>query len=701
MGPVRILVIAISASVIVAATSVAASAGDSSGATAAPASPGQAAQKVPRPKEATAAAPVGATKRGAEKPPAASSNAPITGEKQMPPVVVTASRIAEPLSQVGTTVSVIDAEQIQSQKIQTAGDALSQVPGVQVTQSGSPGTVTDVSIRGATSAQTLVMVDGVELNTGATGSFDIANLTTSDLDRIEVVRGAGGALYGSQAIGGVINLITREGQGPPELTMLSEGGNRATERQVATLEGSQGRLGYSAAVNYFSTEGFRPVNDNSDNLSGALRLDYHLDDKTTIRGFARYFRSNVGLVNYSVFSGSPINPTAHQRNEFMLFNGQIERRLMQRLTTRVSAFFVRNDLRLDDYPYQGNSSFEFDRIPDEMRGTNAEADYSWADGWDSLAGFDFKDRWMRLDDVSGFPPFGTFSSRFTARRQEYAGYLEQQGRLLDGHLLGTAGLRVDGNSQFGTEVSPAWSVAIPISQIDTTLRGSYDEGFRAPSFEELYYPDYGNPGLAPELSSEYDGGFTTTFTEWGSFTATYFSRRVHNLIVAVPCSGGACPYGALAGNAGRVDVQGVELAPSLGPFYGLTLSGNFTLLDETHVSPSASARPLRVPKKSAFALAQYVGTGIFSGGDKLTLSLACTFVGSRDDITVLSTIAEHSSYERFDAVASYQGGMPLGVVSDEEIFVRALNVFDAKYSEVFGFPAPPINFVAGIKTYFF
>ena len=92
---------------------------------------------------------------------------------------------------------------------------LRQVPGVQVTQSGSPGSVTDVSIRGATPSQTLVLVDGVEVNAGATGSFDLANLTTDNLDRVEVLRGAGGSLYGSQAIGGVVNVLSQEGEGPP------------------------------------------------------------------------------------------------------------------------------------------------------------------------------------------------------------------------------------------------------------------------------------------------------------------------------------------------------------------------------------------------------------------------------------------------------------------------------------------------------
>ncbi len=615
--------------------------------------------------------------------------------QRLPPVVVTATRIEQPTSEIGTTVSVIDADQIDSQKIQTVGNALREIPGVEVTQSGSPGTVTDVSIRGSTAAQTLVMVDGVEVNTGATGSFDAAHLTTGGLDRIEVVRGAGGALYGSQAIGGVINLITEEGQGSPKATMLSEGGNDATERQIFTLAGSEGKLSYSGALDYFSTDGFQPINDSSDNLSGALRLDYHLDDATTVRGFARYIRSNVSLVNFSEFSGFPINPTAHQRNEFMLYKAEIERRFMERLVTRVNAFYVRNDLRLNDYPYQGNPSSERDRIPDEIRGANGEAVYSWSQGWRSLAGFDFKDRWVRSDSESVFPPFGTFLNRFTARRQEYAGYLEQEGSALEGRVLATAGLRVDGNSQFTEEVSPAWSLAIPLPDIHTTLRGSYSEGFRAPSFNELYFPDFGNPRLAPEISSEYDGGFTTLLGQWGTFTATYFSRRVHDLIVAVPCP--KCAFGAIAGNAGRVDVQGVEFVPSVGPFDGLTLSGNFTLLDETHVG----AEPLRVPKKSAFALAQYQRQRIFRERDQVTLSLAYTFVGDREDITTLSTIANHSAYHRFDAVASYGGGVPLGIVSDEEIFARVENLFDRHYSEDFGFPAPPINFVAGVKAYFF
>ncbi|HZC45943.1 MAG TPA: TonB-dependent receptor, partial [Candidatus Acidoferrum sp.] len=576
---------------------------------------------------------------------------PATATKQeaqkLNPVVVTATRIEQPIAEVGTTITVVEDPQIEEQKIQRVEEVLRQVPGVQVTQLGSPGSVTDVSIRGATPSQTLVLVDGVDVNAGATGSFDLAHLTTDNLDRVEVLRGAGGSLYGSQAIGGVINVLSNEGEGPATASLLSGGGNRATSQQVENVSGSRGNLGYSGAVSYFSTEGYRPVNDNSDNLALNGRLDYHLDNDTVLRGFARYIASNVSLPNLNIASGSPLDPTAHQRNEFMLFKGEVEHHFGEKLLVRANAFFVRQDLRATSTPYRGFVGSEEDRVPDETRGGLIEGIYTWCAGFRTLAGFDFKDRWVRSDGIFRFanslppPPLVTSISLFGARRQEYAGYLEQEGSFLDGHVLVTGGFRVDGNSQFGKEVSPAWSVAIPLTKISTTLRGSYSEGFRAPSFDELFFPMFGNPKLQPEVSSEYDGGFTTNLGERASLTATYFSRRVKNLIVTVTAPP---PQFVAAGNAARVDVQGVEIVPSLTLTKGLTLSGSVTILDETHVdAANSTARPLRVPKHAASALLQYVRSGNFLPHDKITANVSYIFVGDRDDITIQSTVANHSA----------------------------------------------------------
>jgi vitamin B12 transporter len=613
--------------------------------------------------------------------------------------VVTATRMEQPLDTVGTTVSVVESHQIQEQQIHAAGDVLRQVPGVVVEQSGSAGTQTDVSIRGSTSAQTLILMDGVGVDSGATGGFDMADVTSDDLDRIEVVRGAGGALYGSSAIGGVVNLITREGSGPLKLSYDGEGGNRATQRQSLVFDGAEGRLAYSGALSYFSTTAFRPRNASFDNLSGVARVDYHLSPDTKFTGFARYIRSNVSLVNFSNFL-TPVDPNAHQRNEFMLYNGVVTHQFSDRLDGRLSAFFVRNDLRINDTPFPANLTAQRDRVPDETRGTNMELHYKWGEGIRSLAGFDFKDRWVRSADLfDTVDPPAQFFTSFHARRQEYAGYLEQEGRLFNGMMLLTGGVRVDGNSEFGIEVSPSWAVAIPLERWGLTLRGSYSEGFRAPSFNELFFPDFGNPKLNPELSSEYDGGITKTFGETASFTATYFSRRVHSLIVAEPCT--TFPGCVEAANAGRVDTQGVELVPAVQLMRGLAFSGNLTVIDETHVSSSPEIRPLRVPKYAAFALLTYAHKSLWKIDDAVSANLAYYFVGDRDDIDqTTATIQNNAAYNRFDLTMAYDAGIRYGRIRGEEVYVRVQNLLDRHYNEVIGFPSPQVNFVAGVKVDF-
>ncbi|MGH7934738.1 MAG: TonB-dependent receptor plug domain-containing protein [Candidatus Binataceae bacterium] len=621
-------------------------------------------------------------------------------------IVVTATRMPQPLNQIGTTTSVVSRRQIQDQQIQTVPDALRQVPGVEVTQSGSPGTIADVSIRGSTPAQTLIMVDGVPLNGATTDSFDLSRFTTYDLDRIEVVRGAGGALYGSQAIGGVVNMITREGSGPLKFSLLSAGGNDSTESQALSFDGAADKLAYSGALSYFSTDGFRPINDNSDNFSGALRLDYHLDPDTTIRGFARYSRANVSLASDSVAAGIPLNPNAHQRTEFMLYKGEIDHHFGEHLLARFSAYYVRDELRLNAYPFAGSPSSESDDIPEETRGGSLDTVYTWTPGFRALAGFEFQDLWARSGGSSFFfaptpPRVSQFVSAFSARRQQYAGYIEQEGRFFNGHLIATGGFRVDGNSDFGEEVSPAWSVAIPLKW-GVTLRGSYAEGFRAPSFDELFFPGFGNPALRPEISSEYDGGFTKNFGETASLTATYFSRRVHSLIVTVPCAfnPASCPFGSTAGNAGRVDTQGVEVVPSFNPVSGLTMSGSLTILDQTHRSVTPEARPTRVPKYSAAALVDYKHPDLLRDADQIDTAIAYTFVGDRDDVTSTGTIANHDAYHRVDLTMTYSPGLRWGRISNEQVFARVQNLFDRHYSEAFGFPAPPINVLAGVKLDF-
>jgi vitamin B12 transporter len=628
---------------------------------------------------------------------------------------VSATRLAQPVSQIGDTVTVINNQQIQDQKLFQTSDALREVPGVVVTQSGGPGSITDVSIRGSSTSQVLTMLDGVEVNNGGAGSFDFANLTTDNTSHIEVIRGAGGALYGSSAIGGVINQMTEEGSGPPKFTLLSDLGNWGTERQLATANGTEGNLAYSGAVSYYSTKGFQ-TNGQYDNLSLVSRVDYHLTPNTVLRGFARYTFADVGLPESNNFlPGNPIDENSHQRTEFMLYKGEIDSQVTDKLTLRGFGSFVRDEIRGNKTPSPGIDEASSYDVPDEIWGTDLEAVYNWfdgvqrlggidLDGFDTLVGYDFKYRWERDGSSMAFPPSPASITTFAVHREEYAGYVQQQGRLFDDHVLVTGGFRVDGNSDFGKEVSPAWSVAMPFDKYGVILRGSYAEGFQAPTFDDLFFPGFGNPDLQATTSSEWDGGIEKHFGEFAVITTTFFSRRIHDLVTEGPCTiSPSCEFGVHPVNIGRDDTQGVEVAPSIYALRGLSLTGMFTALDNTHSPHVAGLEPVRVPKHSASAVAQYKGYDLFCTGDHFTSALFYQFVGDREDIQTQAPggLENHAGYDVFNLTLAYGFGQNvLPILYSKEAFVRIQNLFDKTYSQSFGFPAPPINFEAGLKVGF-
>jgi vitamin B12 transporter len=623
---------------------------------------------------------------------------------KLPDVAITATRISQPISQIGTTITVVHDKQIQDQKVQQVSDALREVPGVIVSQSGGPGTTTDVSIRGGSTSQTLVLLDGVEVNSTTLGSFDFANLTTDNLSRVEVLRGAGGSLYGSSAIGGVINVLSQEGTGAPRFSLLADGGNWETSRTIATASGAIGKLGYSSTISYFVTNGYEPINNAYDNLSGVWRLDYHLTDNTTLRGFARYTRACVGLPEFSNETvGAPKDPNANQRDEFMLFKGEIDSHPTEKLLLRGFGSFVRDAENINKYLSPSLDYTESSDVPSEIRGANGEAVYTWAPGFPTLMGFDFKDLWAREKSLEIFykKPLPTVefvsNTVFSPTQQQYAGYVQQQVSLFHGHLLGTGGFRADGNSQFGEEVSPSWAIAIPFNKYGVILRANYAEGFEAPTFNELYFPGFGNPNLPATTSSEYDGSIEKHFGEWSSITATYFTRRIHNLISSVPDRNNSSGFEAIA--IGRADMQGVEVVPSFHPFRGFSLNGNFTVLDSTFSSLQPK-QPIRVPKHSASAVAQYQVAGLIRKDDQFTTALFYQFIGDFNDFQTQPPygVENHGSYDFFNLTVSYKlGGGYVPHITDEEAFVRVQNLFNRHYSQTLGFPAPTTNFEAGLK----
>ncbi|HEX7408680.1 MAG TPA: TonB-dependent receptor [Candidatus Binatia bacterium] len=651
-------------------------------------------------------------------------------ERPLGTVVVTATRTEAPLESVTNSISVVSEQDIADRQAITVTDALRNVPGVDVAQPGSPGTATSVFIRGANSGQSLILVDGVEVNSPTLGGFNFGNIMTDDVGRIEVLRGAGGALYGSQAIGGVVNVISKKGEGAPHFSVASAGGNVGTSSQLATAAGESGMVAYSASLGYVTSGGFRRVNDDFSNLTSALRLDVTPIEHGTLRGFWRSADSSLGLANNDIGAGLGkfLDPDAREHDEFYLTKIEWEHEAFKNLTYRVSGAYTRTlNLTTDQADSQERASPNFPgdhyfpgltRVPSDIATGETQVNYAEGTVGISTVGFEFKEQSGRVtqDNLDGS------SIRFAHSRSNYAGYAQQQVSLLEDKLVAVAGFRVDGNQDFGREVSSSWSVGYlqdwtGDGRWSTRIKGGYAEGFKAPTFNDLFYPNFGNPDLQPEVSSEYDGGLEQRLgSRWFSVEGTYFTRRTRDLIQFAPPDPVLCPNSAATPdtfynpcNVGRADVSGVETALNIGPFFGASLRGTYTYLDFkmtqkqgfSPLSPALNTLERRPHNRMATTL-DYQRDHVLRTGDHLGADLNVTFVGERHDLDpfTFQDVNDQAAYTRADLALRYDMPMPVHAAYRIGWFARLQNLFDRNYEEVRGFKSPPINVLAGAQVTF-
>ena len=636
-------------------------------------------------------------------------------EQSLGTVVVTATRTEQPIEAATNSVSVVTQPDIANRQTQTVADTLRDVPGVDVVQPGSIGKAASVFIRGADADQTLILVDGVEVNSATLGGFNFGNLMTDDIGRLEVLRGAGGTLYGSEAIGGVVSAFTARGQGTPHVTLSTGGGNIGTSASLASFGGESGIVAFSGSLGYLTTGGFRPVNDDFSNLTSALRVDVTPIEHGTLRGFWRSADSSLGLADNNIGNGygTFVDPNARQRDEFYLAKGEWEHAPLPDLTYRISGAYSRTVNVFSDAVdpdvltspnYFGPDFFlSYFRVPNEIATAETQANYSEGAIGLTTAGFEFKEQSGALKSVSGSGAV----DRFDESRANYAGYLQQQLHFLEDRLSLIGGFRVDGNEDFGKQTSAAWSVGYLEDwgrggRWTTHVKGSYAEGFRAPTFNELFFPKSGNRNLDAETSSEYNGGAAQHLGfEWLAVEATYFARRTSNLIQFAPvtqCPGATVPMGvSFAGcNVGRADMQGVETALAVGPLAGMSLRASYTYLDWHLLGGKAL---LRRPHNRMAATLNYDRTQIARRADHLNANLNVGFVGERTDIDPLTfSTATNTSYTRVDLAMRYEMPMPGHESSTVGAFARLQNLFDRNYDEALGFKSPPINVLAGARV---
>ncbi|MFN8624610.1 MAG: TonB-dependent receptor [Candidatus Binatia bacterium] len=651
-------------------------------------------------------------------------------EKPLGTVVVTATRTEAALESVTNSISVVTEDAIDNRQVQTVAEALRPVPGVDVVQTGSPGSTTSIFIRGANANQSLILIDGVQVNSPTLGGFNFGNIMTDDVGRIEVLRGAGGALYGSEAIGGVVNVLSKKGEGAPHFSLASGGGNIGAFSQLATASGESGIVAYSTSLGYVTGAGYRPVNDDFSNLTNAVRLDVTPIQHGTARGFWRFANSSLGLANNNIGAGlgSFADPNAREHDEFYLGKLEWEHEALTNLSYRVAGSFTRtlNEFSDDATAQERNSPNFFgdayflarSRIPNDSWTGEAQVNYAQGAVGITTAGFEFKEQHGEVEqenlDGSG--------TRFSHSRHNVAGYLQQQISLLQDRLVIVGGFRVDDNQDFGTEVSSSWSVGYlqdwdGEGRWSTHVKGGYAEGFKAPTFNDLYYPNFGNPSLDPEISSEYDASIEQNLgSRWLAVEATYFTRRTKDLIQFAPVDQVLCPNSAAtpstyynACNVGRADVSGVETALRIGPYYGLALRGtysylNFELVQREGFPPLSPALQTlqRRPRNRMATAVQYERDRLVRSGDHASVEVNVFFVGERHDLDpfTFQDVNDQPAYTRTDLAVRYDMPCPGHEGYRLGWFARIQNLFDRDYDEVRGFRAPPLNVLAGARLSF-
>jgi vitamin B12 transporter len=571
-------------------------------------------------------------------------------------VVVTATASPEEIDEVGSAVTVITRAQIEESGWRTVQEALRSVPGADVVQAGGPGAQTSVFLRGANSVHTLVLIDGVRVNSPFFPGYDFSILSVENVERIEVVRGPFSALYGSESIGGVVHVFTRPAGERFSARLIAEVGNADQREASAFATGSAGPLGVAASFRDRREDGDRD-NDAWRERSGSVRLESRLGDRLRLALEGAIEDGELGLPG-PVGAETP-STRYFPRQERILLPATF--RPAAGHAAAVTLGWVRSRPSFDSPSFQSET---------DARTLQARASDSFSAGEHRLTAFAEWQRWT-VDDASNFGV-----NLDGARSTIWSVGAEDAAQIGGGWLL-TAGLRYDDHSQFGD----AWSPRATLSRHAGAwkLRASAGTGFRAPSVGELYYPFSGNRELQPERSTSFDVGADRTLSG-GRAAVSLFWNEFRDLIV----------YDFVRFqnfNVGRARTRGLELSWRRDLVKGLGLDAGYTYLDTE--DRDTGLELIRRPRHSGF-----LGLTATPAAN-LEVAPRAVFVGRRADADALSTSerVEAPSYWRLDLYARYR----MGVLAP---YLRAQNLTDRSYAEADGFPAPGLRLAGGLEVTF-
>ena len=605
---------------------------------------------------------------------------PPTAESE--PIVITATRIDTPLDQSPASVSVITSQDFEQKQIERVADALREVPGLSVTQSGAPGQLTSVFTRGLRSEHTQVLLDGIPINQGLAGQMNFADFSVDDVDRVEVARGPQSTLYGPRALAGAIQIFTKRGQTDPVFMLSAEGGSYGTFREAFESEGKIGAFDYSVGLSRLDTDHARA--NNQYRLTNAIAdLGWSPGTRLRIGSLLTYSLADTGNPN-TIFDPKPLDNFLTER---WLIGPRIDWQPVEWWTHRLLVSYDHerqvNDPNQDGFVGPTRALFERTQVDyqNDLRATS----------WLALtSGFFFSNVDTEQERPFVSQDFGP-QPRLIGDRTRETGVFVQLTIKPTPELILVSGGRFDHFNQFGDVWTWREAASYLNRKTDTTLHASVATGFSPPTSQDKIFrfnpnPSQPLPPLGPEEGLGWDAGIEQRL--WNKrviIGATYFHNDLSNLI------GITGLFETL--NLGSAKTQGVEAELRATPIDDLTLIAAYTYLDAEKTSSAdinqpKGARLPRRPRNEVYASASYVWC------KKLRTTLSAKWVNAREELNFGGPNFDIEDYTLVNFAAEYQ------INSHVSILGRIDNLTNEHYAEVFGFPALGRAVYGGVRVSF-
>jgi vitamin B12 transporter len=635
-----------------------------------------------------------------------SPNQPLT----LPTIVVSPTTIPTPANEIASSVTVITAGDIERQQYRTLPDALSAVPGLNVVQTGGPGGLTSIFIRGTNSNHVKVLIDGVDVSdpSSPNNAFDFAHVLTGDIAQIEVLRGPQSGLYGSDAIGGVITITTKKGQGPAKVTAMVEGGSFRTFNQTAGLSGSEGGFNYAFNVLHYRAgsvpvtplnllaPGVQRNNDNYDNWTYSTRLGYDISDNLAVNLTGRYINAKHGLTNDDGVNFPPNSAPEvfqdTQRNHELFTRGEVVWSLFD---NRFKNFFGVNysnqwNWFLDPNPDSFNP---FGSVAPPTTSVGARTKFDWrgevrvVPGQTLVLGLEDQKESIRTDST-----FTALGQQFTtnASTGNKAAWAELQSNFYDRFFL-VSNIRYDDNDSFGGHTTWRIAPAFIVPGTETKLKATYGTGFKAPTLTQLFVnnPSFfvvANPNLLPETSTGWDAGFEQPLLNGRvSFGVTYYENDIKNMIINVF---NGVSFTSTFENVQHAKMYGTE------SFVSATVTDQFKIrFDYTTTRTRDETTDLGLLRRPGNKTSV---TAVWTPLNELTIAGTLVHVSSWVDVNrdtaVFIPRLDAPAYTTVNLAANYT------VNKNVTVFARADNLFNEQYQVPYGFLRPGLGVYGGVRV---